>query len=293
MNEPRVAFLIDADNLSGDVIEQAVEHLLERYGAIHFRRAYSSPQKVTEHMDLFRRHSIRPMVNVPTGKNSTDIALAVDAIDLAICEKPDVVVIGSSDSDYAPLAQRLREKGCRVIGIGQAGKTGGEAPLAYDEFIDLAHRRTRETSRAAPPSRAPRAAAPAPAPARASTRSAPAPAPAAPRAPAAPSSRDRPARRAAPVRSGEPAEASARTAAAVPSEASLPPDVLAVLNAVPALRRGAAIQLGEVSEALRRQDILTSKRASASGFLKRHAEHFELVPADRPRTVRYRLAKTG
>ena len=131
-DDTRVALLIDADNLSGDVIEQAVLHLLKLYGQIHFRRAYSSPQKVIEHTDLFRRHSIRPMVNVPTGKNSTDIALAVDAIDLAICENPDVVVIASSDSDYAPLAQRLREKGCRVLGIGQAGKTGGEAPLAYD-----------------------------------------------------------------------------------------------------------------------------------------------------------------
>src|SRR5487761_2426692 len=108
MNDTRVALLIDADNLSGDVIEQAIEHLLKLHGAIHFRRAYCSPQKVVEHIDLFRRHSIRPMVNVPTGKNSTDIALAVD---VAISESPDVVVIASSDSDYAPLAQRLREKG--------------------------------------------------------------------------------------------------------------------------------------------------------------------------------------
>ena len=250
MNEPRVALLIDADNLSGDVIEQAVEHLLERYGAIHFRRAYSSPQKVIEHMDLFKRHSIRPMVNVPTGKNSTDIALAVDAIDLAICESPNVVVIGSSDSDYAPLAQRLREKGCRVLGIGQAGKTGGEAPLAYDEFIDLAHRRTREIQRAVPPPRPPRA---------------------------------QPVRRAA---------APAR-APAVPPAPVLPPEVASILDAVPPLRAGTAVQLGEVSEALRRQGILTSKRASASGFLKRYAAHFELVPADRPRTVRFRGVKPG
>ncbi|HEY4066033.1 MAG TPA: NYN domain-containing protein [Burkholderiaceae bacterium] len=150
---PRVAFLIDADNLSGDVIEQAIAHLLKTFGAIDFRRAYSSPQKVIEHAELFRRHAIRPMVNLPTGKNSTDIALAVDAVDLAITERPDVVVIGSSDSDYAPLAQRLREKGCRVFGIGQTGKTGSESKLAYDGFMDLAHRRA-----------APQALAPAPAP---------------------------------------------------------------------------------------------------------------------------------
>ncbi|MES2992082.1 MAG: NYN domain-containing protein [Pseudomonadota bacterium] len=267
-DDTRVALLIDADNLSGDVIEQAIQHLLRLYGAIHFRRAYSSPQKVTEHTDLFKRYAIRPMVNVPTGKNSTDIALAVDAIDLAICESPDVVVIASSDSDYAPLAQRLREKGCRVLGIGQAGKTGGEAPLAYDEFIDLAHRRTppREAPRSAPAPRAAPRSAPSPAPA-------PAPRPARARAAASAS---------APAAPKPPAPAPARAAAALPHE------VEAVLQAVPALRNGAALQLGEVSEALRRHEILTSKRASASGFLKRLAAHFELVPADRPRTVRFR-----
>ena len=257
-DDTRVALLIDADNLSGDVIEQAIQHLLKLYGAIHFRRAYSSPQKVIEHTDLFKRYAIRPMVNVPTGKNSTDIALAVDAIDLAICENPDVVVIASSDSDYAPLAQRLREKGCRVLGIGQAGKTGGEAPLAYDEFIDLAHRKSpRELPRAAshPPSE---------------TRS--------------------PRSRAQPVRARAPVAAPAPVPAAAPA---LPPEVASILQAVPALRNGAPMQLGEVSEALRRHDILTSKRASASGFLKRHAAHFELVPADRPRTVRYRGAKAA
>ncbi|MEP7102794.1 MAG: NYN domain-containing protein [Burkholderiales bacterium] len=259
-DDTRVALLIDADNLSGDVIEQAIQHLLKLYGAIHFRRAYSSPQKVTEHTDLFKRYAIRPMVNVPTGKNSTDIALAVDAIDLAICENPDVVVIASSDSDYAPLAQRLREKGCRVLGIGQAGKTGGEAPLAYDEFIDLAHRKSpreapRDAMRSAPEARPPRA-------------------------------------RAQPVRARAPAAAPAPVPAAPPAPA-LPPEVASILQAVPALRNGAPLQLGEVSEALRRHDILTSKRASASGFLKRHAAHFELVPADRPRTVRYRGQKAA
>lgn len=241
MNDTRIALLIDADNLSGDVIEQAIEHLLKTHGAIHFRRAYSSPQKVIEHTELFRRYSIRPMVNVPTGKNSTDIALAVDAIDLAISERPDVVVIASSDSDYAPLAQRLREKGCRVLGIGQAGKTGSESPLAYDEFIDLAHRKART---------APRASADA-----------------------------APARRAQPPR--------ARAPAPPPPAAVLPAEVASILQAVPALRRGAALQLGEVGEALRRHEILKSKSASTSRFLKRHAAHFELAPSDKPRTVRY------
>ena len=255
MNDPtlpasRVALLIDADNLSGDVIEQAIAHLLKTFGAIHFRRAYCAPQKVIEHMDLFRRHSIRPMVNVPTGKNSTDIALAVDAIDLAMTERPGVVVIGSSDSDYAPLAQRLREKGCRVLGIGQAGKTGSESPLAYDEFIDLAHRKTAGTTPrevAAPRARAP------------SVR---------PRAPA-------------------PARVSALRVVAPKHVAAWPAEVADVLEAVPALRGGTAVQLNEVGESLRRHGLLKSKSASPSRFLKRLEAHFELAPADKPRTVRF------
>ena len=238
----RVALLIDADNLSGDVIEQAIEHLLKNYGAIHFRRAYCSPQKVMEHIDIFRRHSIRPMVNVPTGKNSTDIALAVDAIDLALTERPDLMVIASSDSDYAPLAQRLREKGCRVLGIGQAGKTGSESPLAYDGFIDLAHRKARAEPKviAAPKARKPAV--------RARVSAAPAP---------------------------------AALAAALPAE------VASILQAVPALKTGVALQLNEVGDALRKHDLLKSKSASPSRLLKRHAAHFELVPADKPRSVRF------
>ena len=256
MNDPsrpaaRVALLIDADNLSADVIEQAIEHLLKQFNAIHFRRAYCSPQKVIEHMDLFRRHSIRPMVNVPTGKNSTDIALAVDAIDLALSERPDVVVIASSDSDYAPLAQRLREKGCRVLGIGQAGKTGAESPLAYDEFTDLAHRKAAGVAKGVP---APR------------TRTA------APRARAV----------AAPPAKPAPAPAPA-----------LPADVAGVLDAIPALKSGAAVQLNEVGEALRRHGLLKSKSASPSRFLKRLEAHFELAPVDKPRTVRLRGARGG
>ena len=268
----RVALLIDADNLSADVIEQAVAHLLSQFGAIHFRRAYCSPQKAVDLMDLFRRHSIRPMVNVPTGKNSTDIALAVDAVDLAMSERPDVVVIGSSDSDYAPLAQRLREKGCRVLGIGQAGKTGSESPLAYDDFIDIAHRKATAPVKASPALRA-RTAAP---------RS---------RSPATSSASERPptpaARRAAPALVPPPPPPPS------PPAPVLPADVIGVLDAVPALRGGAAVQLNEVGEALRKHGVLKSKSASPSRYFKRLEVHFELAPADKPRTVRFRGARGG
>ncbi len=261
----RVALLIDADNLSDDVIEQAIEHLLKNHGAIHFRRAYCSPQKVIEHMDLFRRHAIRPMVNVPTGKNSTDIALAVDAIDLALSERPDLVVIGSSDSDYAPLAQRLREKGCRVLGIGQAGKTGSDSPLAYDGFVDLAHRRVRGDVAQAPAAARTVAVEPPPR-ARAGGESA--------ARSAAPDAAPRPRKRASPR----------VTATSAPS---LPPAISGILDAVPSLRSGQSVQLNDVGDALRRHELIKSKSVSPSRFLKRHADFFELTPSDKPRTVRF------
>ena len=116
---PRVMLLIDADNVSADVIEQAVQRTMDEYGAIHVRRAYCNAEMAVNRQAMFKRLSVRPMVNLSTGKNSTDIALAVDAIDLVIDERPDVVVLVSSDSDFAPLVIRLREKGCRVCGIGQ------------------------------------------------------------------------------------------------------------------------------------------------------------------------------
>ena len=157
----RTMLLIDADNVSADVIQQAIESVMAQHGAIHVRRAYCTAEAAVTHAKLFKSLSIRPIVNLSAGKNSNDIALAVDAIDLAISERPSLVVIVSSDSDFAPLVIRLREKGCRVEGIGQLGKTGEEAPQAYDHFEDLTHHKAtkgpakRSTARPKPKAAAP------------------------------------------------------------------------------------------------------------------------------------------
>ena len=177
----RVMVLIDADNVSADVMEQAIAKVLADRGAIHVRRAYCTPEAALSNQKLFKALSIRPIVNISTGKNSTDILLATDAMDLAISERPDVIVIVSSDSDFAPLVIRLREKGCRVEGIGQLGKTGEESKVVYDGFVEIEHRKGGR-SPAAPPARkrapARNAKAPAPAPAPRVRAEAPAPEPA-------------------------------------------------------------------------------------------------------------------
>jgi uncharacterized protein (TIGR00288 family) len=158
-----VMLLIDADNVSADVIAQAVERVMAEHGAIHVRRAYCTAETAVSLQAVFKAHGIRPIVNLSSGKNANDIALAADAMDLAASLQPALVVIVSSDADFAPLVIRLREKGCRVEGIGQHGKTGEESRHLYDGFVDLVHQKKRG---AAP---APRAEA-APAPRQRSTR---------------------------------------------------------------------------------------------------------------------------
>ncbi len=261
---PRVMVLIDADNVSASVLEQALATVVERHGAAHVRRAYCTAEAAVKHLALFKRLSIRPIVNVSTGKNSTDIALAVDAIDLAIADHPAVAVIVSSDSDFAPLVIRLREKGCRVEGIGQRGKTGEESMQVYDDFIDIEHRDAK--ARTASGAAAPRAA---------STRVAKSPPPAAKRA-------QRPAAKAA----AKPADKAAAKPAEKPAASALPQEVRDILAAVPALSAGKWVELRTAAEPLRKAKLL-GKTAASTKVFKKHPNHFALQPEKGPNQVRF------
>jgi hypothetical protein len=173
MAADRVMLLIDADNVSLDVVEQALPWVHKHFGGPHVRRAYCTAEAAVKNQDAFKKLSIRPMVNLAAGKNSTDIALAVDAVDLACAERPAVMVIVSSDADFSPLVLKLREKGCRVQGIGQSGKVGDDTRGVYDEFIEFDHRKPGAPATAAKKAaRAPRTA-----PARKIVKAVPAPKP--------------------------------------------------------------------------------------------------------------------
>lgn len=263
-NNIKVMLLIDADNVSADVIEQAVQRTLVEHGAVHLRRAYGNAETALKHQGLFKRLSVRPMVNLSAGKNSTDIALAVDAMALAITERPDVVVLVSSDSDFAPLVIRLRETGCRVCGIGQQGKTGEDTMAVYDEFIDLEH----HGARAAPV---------APAPAR-KTAAAPAAAVKTARAKAAPAKKTA----AAPA-----AKKTARKTKAVKAPAPREPVVSEaaefILQAVPNLRKGNDVALNDAAQALRAAGLLGKHGSSLKLFDKLTSEFAVLQQPDRIR----------
>jgi uncharacterized LabA/DUF88 family protein len=261
--DPRTLFLIDADNVSLEVIERALSIKRDLHGAVHVRRCYCSADFAAKNLEFLKEHSIRAMVNATAGKNCTDIALAVDAVQLCMTDCPGVVVIVASDSDFAPLAIHLRELGCRVEGVGQEGKTGAESHRAYDDFIELPGTRKR-SARTAP------AAADKPA------------APARRRAPSTADARETaaPARRAPSGQRSEAAPAGRRTPAT-------PPEVALWLDVVPGLASGEKVELGVAAEALRKHGLL-SRNASSTKLFSRFPESFELVPPRRPNAVHYR-----
>jgi uncharacterized protein (TIGR00288 family) len=282
----RVMLLIDADNVSADVIEQAVQRTMDEYGAIHVRRAYCNAEMAVNRQALFKRLSVRPMVNLSTGKNSTDIALAVDAIDLVIDERPDVVVLVSSDSDFAPLVIRLREKGCRVCGIGQQGKTGEETVGIYDSFMDLAHHgasyaapavRTTPAKKTATATATAKSAATKTSRAKsAGTATATAAAPAAPAAPAAKKAAAKKTARKTAVKT--PAKTPAAPKPQPPSEAAE-----FILQAAPSLRSGKEVPLNDVAKALRTAGLLGKHGSSLKLFDKLTAEFAVMQHPDRIR----------
>ncbi len=162
-------FLADADNVSVDVIAEALAMKLASLGTLHVRRCYCNAEFAKTQQAFLKTHSLRAMVNTTAGKNCTDIALAVDATQMAALDRPAVVVIVASDSDFAPLVMHLRDLGCRVEGVGQHRKTGAETHLVYDDFVDVGApgKRQARTPRLAPasaPAVRPRAAAPVPPP---------------------------------------------------------------------------------------------------------------------------------
>jgi uncharacterized protein (TIGR00288 family) len=250
MNHDRVLLLIDADNVSLDVIEQAVPWVHKHYGGPHVRRAYCTAESAVKHQQAFKKLGIRPMVNLAAGKNSTDIALAVDAIDLVATERPEVVVIASSDSDFAPLVSRLREKGCRVIGIGQDGKTGGETISVYDDYEVLSHRKAEAAPRAV--KTAAKAAAPK-----------------------------------APARKAAKKAAAAKPAAAKAAAPVLPDKAQAILAALPALAAGDTLELRVATGPLREAGLL-SRSGSSTKLFGQFPELFELIPDKQPNHVKRR-----
>jgi uncharacterized protein (TIGR00288 family) len=135
-----IALLIDADNASPEHLDDVLL-VLGELGTINIRRAYGNWAKASLKRwgELTGLHSIVPMqqFDVAKGKSATDMRLTIDAMDLLYRGHVDGFGIMSSDSDFLPLAQRIREQGLPIYGFGTA-KTPLSFRQACTRFFDVA-----------------------------------------------------------------------------------------------------------------------------------------------------------
>jgi uncharacterized LabA/DUF88 family protein len=136
-NAARLAVLIDADNAQPSIVEGLLAEVA-KYGTAHVKRAYGdwTGTSLKGWKDQLLAQSIQPIQQFAytKGKNATDAAMVIDAMDLLYSERFDGFCIVSSDSDFTRLAARLRESGLTVYGFGER-KTPKPFVAACDKFI--------------------------------------------------------------------------------------------------------------------------------------------------------------
>jgi hypothetical protein len=139
LNDLRLAVLIDADNIPFSNVTGMLEEIA-KYGTPTFKRIYGDWTKptISGWKQVLLEHAITPVqqYSYTKGKNSTDSAMIIDAMDILYSGKVDGFCIVSSDSDFTRLATRLREAGMKVIGIGER-KTPSPFIVACEKFIYL------------------------------------------------------------------------------------------------------------------------------------------------------------
>lgn len=120
--ERRIAVLIDADNVSDKYIRFIIDEI-SNHGTPTYKRIYGdfTRNQMTSWKQVLLNHSIIPVqqYSYTTGKNASDAALIIDAMDILYSQNVDGFCIVSSDSDFTKLAARLRESGMLVIGMGE------------------------------------------------------------------------------------------------------------------------------------------------------------------------------
>jgi len=118
----RIALLIDCDNVSHHSIEGVLEELA-KYGMVNVRHAHGdwNNPSLSGWIDRLHPHAIRPMQQFAytKGKNATDSAMIIDAMDLLYTNKIDAFALMTSDSDFTPLVLRILESGLPVYGFGE------------------------------------------------------------------------------------------------------------------------------------------------------------------------------
>ena len=133
----KLAVLIDGDNIPSAYVKEMMEEIA-KYGNPTIKRIYGDWTKpnLNKWKSLLLENAITPIqqYGYTTGKNATDSAMIIDAMDILYSEKVDGFCLVSSDSDFTRLATRLREAGMKVYGIGEK-KTPNPFIVACDKFI--------------------------------------------------------------------------------------------------------------------------------------------------------------
>ena len=133
----RLAVLIDADNANAKIVDGLFEEIA-RLGEASVRRIYGdlSLSNLKPWVDVLHQYAILPHQNFSAtrGKNASDIALVIDAMDLLHAGRLDGICLVSSDSDFTRLAARIREQGLDVYGFGEQ-KTPESFRMACKRFI--------------------------------------------------------------------------------------------------------------------------------------------------------------
>ena len=136
-NIEKLAVLIDADNAQPSIVEDLLSEIA-KYGTASVKRIYGDWTRpgLKGWKEVLLQFSIQPIqqFQYTTGKNATDSAMIIDAMDLLYSDKFDGFCIVSSDSDFTKLASRIREAGLFVYGFGER-KTPAAFVSACDKFI--------------------------------------------------------------------------------------------------------------------------------------------------------------
>ena len=135
-NQPKLAVLIDADNAQASIVEGLLAEVA-KYGIASVKRIYgdwTSPH-LRAWKEVLLEYAINPIqqFSYTTGKNATDSAMIIDAMDLLYTENMDGFCVVSSDSDFTRLCSRIREAGLLVYGFGER-KTPKPFVSACDKF---------------------------------------------------------------------------------------------------------------------------------------------------------------
>ncbi|MDP7105141.1 MAG: NYN domain-containing protein [SAR202 cluster bacterium] len=139
LSEPTIAVLIDHENVGLDYNQYLFDQLADM-GRVIVKRAYADWSAHRSKRDQLLEHGIQPMHyfhNTRSGKNSSDICLVIDAVDLLYNAHIDTFVIASSDSDFVPLVNKLRGAGKLVVGAGRRDFTSPTLVKSCDRYIYL------------------------------------------------------------------------------------------------------------------------------------------------------------